>query len=333
MPLKLYQRNGIWHYRGSVAGRRLRGSCKTKDKTVAAREASQVETREWQRRHDGPGAVLTFAQAAMHYRKAGKSTMFLERVENYLGNTLIKDITSGLIRTMAIELFANCSGATMNRQAITPAQAVINFAAESELCSPIKVKRFKTEHKVKDPATLEWVTAFVANANPHIGAMCMFMFMTGARIGEAVALSWDDIDLVERTALIRQTKVGVERKANLPAPLVVKLANLERVPGRGVFGYGHPDDTWRVWESAIKRAKIKYLTAHCCRHGFATGLLRRGVDVVTVAHLGGWKTPALVLKTYGHAVRNPKLTDLLTQNEPDKTEASNNSLKVVDKSE
>jgi hypothetical protein len=36
------------------------------------------------------------------------------------------------------------------------------------------------------------------------------------------------------------------------------------------------------------------------------------VDVVTVAWLGGWKDAFLVLKTYGHAIKNPKLTDLLT---------------------
>jgi integrase len=66
-----------------------------------------------------------------------------------------------------------------------------------------------------------------------------------------------------------------------------------------------------AWKSAIERAGIKRLTPLSCRHGFATGLLRRGVDVVTVAWLGGWKSAAQVLKTYGHANKNPKLTDLL----------------------
>jgi integrase len=311
MPLKLYQRNGIWHYRGSVAGRRLRGSCKTKDKTLAAREASEIESREWKRRHDGPGAVLTFAQAAMHFRNAGKPDRFLSKVEDYFKNTLIKDITAGRIRQMAIELYPGCSGATRNRMGITVARSVINFAAESDLCAPIRVRKFKVDAKIKEPATLEWVNAFVAHANPHIGAMCLFMFLTGARIGEAVALQWKDVDLVEKTALLRQTKVSDERQAHLPKAMIVKLANLERIPDRGVFGYLHPDDTWRVWEAAIKKAKIKYLSAHCCRHGFATGLLRRGVDVKTVARLGGWKTAAVVLNTYGHAIEDRTLTDVL----------------------
>jgi len=72
-----------------------------------------------------------------------------------------------------------------------------------------------------------------------------------------------------------------------------------------------PDDIVRAWKGAITRAKIKRLTPHSCRHGFATGLLRRGVDVTTVSWLGGWKTPAQVLKTYGHALKDITLTDLL----------------------
>jgi len=55
------------------------------------------------------------------------------------------------------------------------------------------------------------------------------------------------------------------------------------------------------------------LTPHCCRHGFATGLLRAGVDPVTVAKLGGWKSPAHVFATYGHASDDRTLTNRLTQ--------------------
>ena len=64
------------------------------------------------------------------------------------------------------------------------------------------------------------------------------------------------------------------------------------------------------WDQAIKRANIQRLTPHCCRHGCATELLRRGVDVVTV----GWlidMTPEMVLETYGHALKDATLTNRL----------------------
>ena len=126
-----------------------------------------------------------------------------------------------------------------------------------------------------------------------------------------MGLQWEDLDLSAATAVIRESKVSKERKAHLPSRLVVALANLSRIKDRGVFGYATPQATRHAWESVCKAAGIKNLTPHCCRHGFATGLLRRGVDVVTVAWLGGWASAAQVLETYGHANKNPKLTDLL----------------------
>jgi hypothetical protein len=311
MPLKLYTRGKVWHYRGTVAGHLLRGSCKTTIKEIAARAVAEIEVREWKCRQDGPQSVLTFAQAASLYRKAGKGDRFLAPVEDYFKDTLVKDINSGTIKQMAMELFPDWSGAGRNRAAIVPTQAVINHAAELQKCAPIRVKRFDVETKEKTPATREWLTTFAAHASQNLGAFAWFMFYTGARPSEAIAVQWDDVDLIERTVLIRETKGSTERTAHIPAPLFVLLANLPHVNGRGVFVYQNYGDFQHAWDDAIKRAKIKRLTPHCCRHGFATGLLRRGLDVLTVAHLGGWKDAGQVLRTYGHANKNRKLTDLL----------------------
>ena len=43
MPLKLFKRGKIWHYRGTVAGRLLRGSTKTASKETAQRIAADKE--------------------------------------------------------------------------------------------------------------------------------------------------------------------------------------------------------------------------------------------------------------------------------------------------
>ena len=312
MPLKLYQRNQIWHFRGTVAGRRLRGSCKTTDKAIAARQIAEIEAKQWKCGFDGPQAVLTFAQAALAYRAAGKSDRFLPPIEDYFKDTLVKDITPGSIRQMAIALFSHCSGASRNRMGILPAQAIINHAAELELCQRIRVKRFKEETKIKEPATLEWVEVFRSHASPQLGAFALFMFLTGARPSEALTVQWSDVDLKAGSVIIRQSKVSSERKAHLPEMLVAAMANIPKMKDRPVFLYRCYDDVHGVWKSVIKRAGIQRLTPHCCRHGFATELLRNGVDVFTVAWLGGWKGPAQVIKTYGHAIKNAKLTDVLT---------------------
>ena len=331
MPLTLYRRKGVWHYRGTVGptGKRrlLRGSCKTTNRDIAARQIAEIESRFWKGTFDGPAAILTFRQAAKLYRAAGKNDPFLAKVEKYLGETLVKDITSNAVQMMAKELYPTASGASLNRLAIVPTTAVINHCAKSSLCPPIKVERYKEDSKIKEPATLEWVEAFRQCAGPHIGTMALFMYLTGARVGEAVAITWEDIDLDARTVLIRQTKVRKERVSHLPVPLVVALANLPKVKERGVFGYERAANLRSAWDGAVARAGIKHLSPHSCRHGFATGLLRRGVDVMTVAWLGGWKNAAQVLATYGHANKNPKLTDLLV-NTPE-TQATDTATETI----
>lgn len=245
------------------------------------------------------------------YRTAGKSARFLDKIEKHFGLTLVKDISEGSIHEMAKALYPDAVGASLNRMAIVPAQAVINHAAKSKLCNPIRVERYKVDGKIKEPATLEWIDKFREFAGPHVGALALFMYLTGARVGEALDVKWEDLDLPAATVLIRESKQSKERLSHLPVPLVAALANLDHVPGRGVFGYDSSPALRNAWESAIDRARIKRLTPHSCRHGFATGLLRRGVDVVTVAWLGGWRDTTQVLKTYGHANKNPRLTDLL----------------------
>lgn len=318
MPIEIYKRGAIWHYRGTVAGRRLRGTTKTSDKARAQRIAAERENAAWKRHLDGPGATLTFADAAIAYRQAGKPTRFLERVEDYWKDALVRDITSASVRAAAIKLYPDAGAATRNRQAIVPIQAIINFAAENEWCAHLKVKRFKVEKKIKEPVTSSWVDRFAANASPHLGALAMFMYGTGARIGEAVAITWADVDLHARTVLIRQTKLGGdERIAHLPPRLLAAISNIpsNRKPDEKVFRYTHANAVRQVWNNAIKRAGIKQLSPHSCRHGFATTMLHRGIDVKTVAHMGGWKDVATLVKTYAHAMTDRTVTNVLFDTE------------------
>lgn len=315
MPLTIYRRPGgkIWHYRGTVAGRRVRGSTGTAEKETAQRLAAERETREWKSRLDGPESVLTFSQAATLYLAAQKPDRFIVELVAYWKDTPVKAINSGTVRQAAIVLYPKATGATRNRHVIVPTAAIINHAASQDLCKHLKVKRFPVLSKKKTPATWEWVQAFMAHANPHLGALCCFMFLTGARVSEAVDLRWGDVDLSEATALIRQTKVGKERIAHLPKTLVVAIANIasNREPSGKVFKYSTRSTVKPQWNKVINRAKIAHLTFHACRHGFATSLLHKGVDPITVAKLGGWASAQLVFETYGHAKDDKTLANLL----------------------
>lgn len=295
MSLRIFKRPGsnVWHYRGTVAGYRLRSSTGTTDRREAKRITAEAEARIYQRGVDRK--TLTFPKAVALYLKAGKPERFIWKLEDYWKDYKVTSINSGLIKQAAHELYPGCSGATKNRMVIVPMQAIINHCAEMGLCDHLKMKRFDFEKKIKKPITLEWIEAFKKHATrPDVCAMAVFMFATGARISETLAVSWKDLDFQKRTVLIRQTKIGNERVAHLPMNLMLMLANLPR----DQKPFWRPYTTYiDHWKEAIEAAKIEPLTFHSCRHGFATGLLRAGVDVMTVAKLGGWKSAQHVFQT------------------------------------
>lgn len=319
MPVKVYKRKGgkTWAFRGTVDGKRLRGTTGvsiTLPKATAERVAAKIEAKYWKRDLDGPGSTLTFARAVTLYEAAGKPMRFLRPIEDHWKDTLVNDMTEGDIIQSAVDLYPTQAGATRNRNVIIPTQAVINHAARRKLCQRITVERFKSMKKIKKPVDLEWCREFMKHSPPHLGALALFMFLTAARVSHALRVTWDDIDLKRHEVRLRETKVSKERFAHLPQELVIALANIRRgdygrTKGDTVFRYvdrASADGEWRkVWE----RADIERLTPHCCRHGFATTMLRKGVDVKTVMWLGGWEDAKLFMDTYAHAINDVTLTN------------------------
>lgn len=331
MPLRLFKRKTldgkfVYHYRGTVAGNRLRGSTGTADRKLALEVAAKAEDRAYKGSFVRSEGTLTFPAAVALYLKTGKSDKYLGKIEDYWKNAKVKAMTAGAIRQSAIDIYPEAGWATRNRQVITPTQAVINHCAELELCPPIRVKRFKFDRKIKPPILLDWVDAFCAKADPDIAALAVFMFATGCRISEARRLQWADINFDERSVLIRKTKTKRQRLPHMPSRLLVALANLPRDKAP----FGRPESTLRrAWDRAVKDAGLSRMTFHSCRHGFATQLLRDKVDVVTVAKLGGWESPHQVLETYAHAINNSSLTDRLFDTQPTRDEAEAKEIKKL----
>lgn len=318
MPLEIYQRGKIWHYRGTVNGRRLRGSTKTADRKTAERVKAEVESRAWHRHFEGPGAGLTMAQVFTAYLDAGKSDRFLLKAARYWKDTPVADVYPEAIRKAAKKIYPHANEPTWNRQVIKPTQAAINYAAGLGWCPRISVSRYPENPEIKIPATVEWVRAFneqaVSDGLPHLGALCLFMFGTAARVGESCRMVWADVDLqVARATLHLFKPVPWSRVAHLPAEVVAAMANIpsNRNPGEPVFRYSEGSSVKQVWDNVIRRAGIQRLTPHCCRHGFATTMLQKGYDVKTVAERGGWKDATTVLRTYAHAIEDKTVTDVL----------------------
>ncbi len=298
-------KTGIWQITGTVAGQRIRKSAKTRDRQAAKLAALILERKIWAGLANGE-EIITFEMAANAYMDADKSTRSLRPLILHFAGVNIRQILSGHIEDAARAIYPTAKASTWNRQVITPTRAILNFAAKRGWCSPIRVGKFPEEKVERIAATREWLDAFIGSASPEIGALALFMFTTGARISDALSLEWENVK--ERRALIR-TKTG-EREAVLSRELLLRFAALPRNNNR-VFRYKSRNSIYNHWYDICDLAGIERIPPHQAgRHAFATEMIvRRGVDVVTTAKLGGWKSPKVLLERYVHPEKLESVVD------------------------
>jgi len=296
--LSLYQRGKIWWIDGSVDGKRVRESTRTSVRKDAEEIAAKREREVHIEKVYGTEAVLTFGAATGYYLDAGKSDRYIAPIFAKWEHRKVKDIKPGNAHDLARKLYPNAGPATMNRQVLSPVQAIINHSAKRGLCSPIRIERFKVPKAQRRVGSMEWLEAFMKQASPHLGALAQFMAMTGARISEATRLDWKDVNLQAGYAVLRETKNGDDRQAHLPEPLLVTLANLEHRKGK-VFLYKSRQSVQTAWNTAEMNAGIEHIPPHDAgRRLFATLMIRSGIDAVTVAKAGGWKSQRMVVEVY-----------------------------------
>ena len=179
-------------------------------------------------------------------------------------------------------------------------------------------KRFTENPEKKIPATIEWVSAFHDQAKsdelPNLGALCMFMFDTAARVGEACRLTWRGVDLGHAVAELHLLKpTQWSRIAHLPPEAVAALATIpsNRKPDELVFGYSGRGSVRGPWNNVCERADIERLTPFVA----ATGSLHRFCTLGSIPRpwpsAGGWKDATSVLRTYAHAMKDRNVINAL----------------------
>jgi integrase len=324
MSFTLYRRRGSrnWSYDLTVDGRRERKSTGTPDKGLAENIAAK---REWELRRAavfGAQSVLTFGAATDLYLDAGKSNRFVLPVFNHFEDVLVKDVTAGIIKAAAQRLYPKAGPATWNRQVITPAQAIINHAAELGHCPPIRVKRFAVPKTLRRAVDRSYIDSIRANAPQALGACLLFMFTTGSRVSAATSLEWSQVNLQERTAIIGRDKNGDPHLVHLTVETMAAIASLPR-KGRKVFGYASRQAIYGSLKRACERAGLPYLGTHQPgRHSFATEMIvRNNVDVVTTAKLGNWRSPRVLLDSYVHAEREGDVIERVFGTPPAQSQA------------
>lgn len=185
------------------------------------------------------------------------------------------------------------------------------------------IENSKHQKDPPDPFTREELEAILDDMRAHYPAQVWryfeFMFYSGCRPEEAIALKWTDIDWtldtarVERARTFRGTlkplKTYSVRDLELNDKALAALKGMRAfTQAKGEFVFENPvtGKPWHdnrsqldnYWKPTIRRTKLRYRPAYNTRHTFATVLLMAEVNPVWIAQQLGHKDAKLLFSTY-----------------------------------
>jgi integrase len=201
---------------------------------------------------------------------------------------------------------------------------MLNLAVEWEvLVKAPKVKGFKQKNNfiAEDMfLTFDETDRVLRAAAPEWTVYLTIGVKTGLRVGELLALKWEDLDLVAGRLVVRRTlwcaqegppKGGRNREVPLSPEALAALKAYRHLRGPYVFcGEAGKRLTHsmvkKVVPSACRRAGLaKRITNHGMRHTFASHLVMRGVPLKAVQELLGHESIEMTLR-YSHLTPDVK---------------------------
>lgn len=310
MPLKLIPpragKTPYWYVRGTYLGRYVDQSSKATERRVAARELARVKTAIEEGRFAERGEA-TFLTAAVAYMEAGGEKRFVKPLLDHFKECALTTIDQDAIDEAALTIYPAATPATRNRQVYTVVSAILKHAGR--------------DHKLKRPKgamgnqRTEWLWPEQAFAlfkaadeiDKEFGLFLRLLCYTGMRLGEALALRWNDVRLDEGFAYVRETKTGVPRPVFLPPEVAADL--LAAVQGAGnrvrVFRFtksGRLYTLLRMAKAGSGQTGSLRISFHTFRHTYATWMRRyAGMDERGLVGTGAWKDRKSVSR-YAHVV-------------------------------
>lgn len=265
------------------------------------------------------------------YRK--QSHMYLTHIVPYFKKYLVKDINSRLYLKWMTNIeekeYKNSYKKSLHQCMV----AILNYAVkfydlDCNIASKVGgFNKRKGEQKKCDFWTLEEFEQFISVVDDCLYKLLFnTLFFTGLRIGECLALTWDDynghyLDINKTIAkekdengnhIINSPKTNSSnRKIALDEQIIIALNKLYNEQKKKLFF----DNSWFIFgginplsQTTITRrkdkyceiAKIKKIRLHDFRHSHATLLLSNGVPITVIAKRLGHSDIAMTLNTYSH---------------------------------
>lgn len=260
-----------------------------------------------------------------------------------LGDVEITEITPPVLQRVVSDLMQKGNKRTGSGLSASTVNSVINVMRVSlRAAMEFGIIETNAAEKIHRPKNCEKaVTCFsVAEQNAITEAvlhgkkkklfgvvLCLY---SGLRIGELLALEWDDVDL--RACTLSVSKACHDGKAEdgkygrivdtpksassirlipLPHQLVPLLREQKRSADSNyvVSSGGKPISVrsyQKSFEVLLRRLKIAKKGFHALRHTFATRAIECGMDVKTLSEILGHKSPLVTLNRYAHSLWDHK---------------------------
>lgn len=256
----------------------------------------------------------------------------------YLGDLKLEELTPLIIQKFITKLSINgnkCTGKGLSASYIRMIVSIIkNSLKAAHLISYLpnytldKVNYPKIIEKkiecftINEQKKIEFA-AKTTKKDKYLGIiLCLY---TGLRIGELLALTWNDIDFEKSILIISKTcydssEEGTRiRNINIPKtknsireiPLPTKILEMlkemkKKSKCEFVIAEGekfvYMRSYQRTFELLLKKLKIPHKGFHSLRHTFATRALECGMDVKTLSEILGHKNPTITLNRYVHSL-------------------------------
>jgi len=317
-----------------IHGKRIQESTGTTSKTVA-REYEKIRRSELERAAAGmpteqkASRIRTVEEIVTPYLNGyelnhrAKSVLFskgrLQNVTRILGTVLLSDLTEDRVRSYIRQRQSEkVSGRTINMEVGELSRAI------GQKWSVIWPKLRKLEERKNVGRALssdeqhKLLDGLKDRQTPHLPTLVPLLLLTGMRAGEALSLTWGQVDLIDRTLTVGRAKTsnGTGRMIPINQELGSVLATHrtwfvehfgEPELNHHLFPWGKPvpsdptryatDITWG-WDELRKDAGVR-CRLHDLRHTFATRLAENGASESTMLALMGHMSRAM-LERYSH---------------------------------
>lgn len=189
-------------------------------------------------------------------------------------------------------------------------QAAVNIYRELHDLPPFRIKAIPFDNERVRFLTKDDRDRLIAAYASHIQPVIIMLAFHGPRIQTALQLPWGvkGVDMEREAILLNHTKNAMIQSVPMHPRVKEVLLPIWEKRGKPMNGhvflnrFGEPYKDTRLGtipgsnplktqhKTACKRAAIDDFTVHDWRHHWASHCVMASIDLITIMHMGGWKS-------------------------------------------